>query len=69
MPTRRLTVQQRKEIFRNLVATQDSGEMSVSQSLQHICQEYAISDEQIRQIQDEGIDKEWPPLNEEVLVS
>jgi hypothetical protein len=63
---KRLTIQQRREIFRALVEVQDEGRFSVADSLQHICQEYAITDEQLRQIQDEGIEKEWPPLDEAV---
>ena len=66
MTAKRLTIQQRREIFRDLVETQDQGRFSVADSLQHICQEYAITEDQLRQIQDEGIDKEWPPLDEAV---
>ena len=66
MRAKRLTVQQRREIFRALVASQDLG-MSVPDSLRHVVQQFEISEEQLRQIQDEGIEKEWPPLNEEVV--
>jgi hypothetical protein len=66
MRAKRLTIQQRREIFRELVHSQDRG-MSVADSLKHIVEEHAISEEQLRQIQDEGIDKEWPPLNEAPL--
>lgn len=66
MTAKRLTIQQRREIFRALVETQDEGRLSVADSLQHICQEYAITEEVLRQIQEEGIDKEWPPLDEAV---
>jgi len=67
MRAKRLTIQQRREIFRALVDTQDRGNMSVVESLKHVIDEYAISEEQLRQIQDEGIEKEWPPLNEAPL--
>jgi hypothetical protein len=66
MPAKRLTVQQRREIFLNLVRTQDEGTMTVGESLQHIMREYAISESQLKQIEEEGIDKEWPPLDEAV---
>jgi ribonuclease HII len=64
MRTKRLTTQQRQEIFRNLVMTQDLGIMTVSESVQHIIKQYDITEAQMRQIEDEGIDKEWPPLDE-----
>ena len=63
MASKRLTVTQRREIFQTLVATQDEG-MKVSQSFEHVSKQYEISDSQIRQIQEEGIEKQWPPLDE-----
>jgi hypothetical protein len=66
MPAKRLTVQQRREIFLALVRIQDEGTMTVGESLQHIMKEYAISESQLKQIEEEGIDKEWPPLDEAV---
>ncbi len=66
MRTKRLTTQQRQEIFQTLVATQDLGEMTVSQSVQHVVKQFDITEAQLRQIEDEGIDKEWPPLDEVV---
>jgi hypothetical protein len=64
MRTKRLTLQQRKEIFSSLVAAQDSGTMTVPESRQHVTKQFKISDVQLRQIEDEGLDKEWPPLNQ-----
>ncbi len=66
MPAKRLTTQQRQEIFHTLVATQDLGLMTVAQSVQYVMKQYDITEAQLRQIEDEGIDKEWPPLNEAV---
>ena len=66
MRAKRLTTHQRQEIFHALVATQDSGLMTVPQSLQHIQKQYDITEDQLKQIQEEGIDKEWPPLDEAV---
>ena len=45
---------------------QDTNEMSVSESRQHVAKQFELTDAQVRQIEDEGIEKEWPPLNEAV---
>lgn len=66
MRTKRLTTQQRQEIFLALVSVQDLGLMTVPQSVQHVIKQFDITEAQLRQIEDEGIDKEWPPLNEAV---
>ena len=65
MRAKRLTVQQRKEIFRSLVTTQDAGS-AVADSIRTVSQQFQITEAQLRQIQDEGIEKEWPPLDEAV---
>lgn len=65
MAAKRLTLQERKEIFRDLVLTQDLG-AGVRQSYQVITERYDLTDVQLRQIEDEGLDKEWPPLTEAV---
>src|SRR4051812_11057350 len=67
MRSKRLTVGQKKEIFRSLVETQDQGQMSVADSMKHVCQLFQITEHQLRQIQEEGINKEWPPLDEEIV--
>lgn len=64
MRAKRLTMQQKKEVFHALVSTQDLGLMSVSESVQHVAKQFEITEAQLRQIEDEGIDAEWPPLNE-----
>jgi hypothetical protein len=51
----------RKEIFQALVEAQDH-EMSVSQSRKMIAERFGVSDTQLRQIEREGLDQEWPPL-------
>jgi hypothetical protein len=66
MSVKRLTLQQRREIFRTLVDTQDMGLMSVAQSREHVSKQFEITDAQLRQIEEEGLEKEWPPLNEAV---
>jgi hypothetical protein len=63
MTTKRLTLQQRRDIFRDLVATQDLG-TGVRRSYQIVTERFEITDAQLRQIEDEGLEKEWPPLNE-----
>jgi hypothetical protein len=66
MGVKRLTIQQRKEIFLALVTAQDTGLMTVGQSLQHIRQQYDLTESQLKQIEEEGIDKDWPPLDEAI---
>ncbi|HXG08444.1 MAG TPA: hypothetical protein VNK04_01515 [Gemmataceae bacterium] len=66
MASKRLTLQERREIFRALVATQDMGLMSVPQSRQHVTRQFDITEAQLREIEEEGLEKEWPPLNEAV---
>lgn len=63
MRAKRLTIQQRRDIFRDLVCTQDQG-TSVRQSYQIVTERHEITDAQLRQIEEEGLEKEWPPLNE-----
>jgi hypothetical protein len=63
MPTKRLTVQQRRDIFRELVVTQDLGK-PVRESYQLVSGKHEISEAQLRQIEQEGLEKEWPPLDE-----
>jgi hypothetical protein len=70
MATKRLTLQQRRDIFRDLVALQDElaagPEQSslVRKSYQMITERFEITDQQLKQIEEEGIEKEWPPLDE-----
>ena len=66
MRAKRLTLQQKKEIFLALVAAQDTGLMSVAQLREKISKDFDITDAQLRQIEEEGLDKEWPPLNEAI---
>jgi hypothetical protein len=65
MRSKRLTVGQKKEIFRALVIMQDQGELSVTDSKKKVMEQFHVTENQLRQIQDEGIEKEWPPLDEE----
>ena len=51
----------RKEIFLALVDAQDH-EIGVTQSRKLIASRFGISEGQIRQIEREGLDRQWPPL-------
>ena len=66
MRAKRLTVQQRREIFQALVDVQDQVPNNVRHSYEVITGQFEISDAQLRQIEEEGLEKEWPPLNEAV---
>ena len=66
MRAKRLTVQQRKDIFHDLVNTQDAGDLSVAESRQAVTKRFGITEAQLRQIEEEGLEHEWPPLDEAV---
>jgi hypothetical protein len=51
----------RREIFQALVDAQDRA-MTVAQSRKLIAERFAVSEDQIRQIEREGLNGEWPPL-------
>jgi hypothetical protein len=63
MRAKRLTLQQRREIFHQLVMTQDVVP-NVPRSRQIVTEKFDITEAQLRQIEEEGLDKEWPPLSE-----
>ena len=51
----------RMEIFLALVETQDQ-DVGVARSRQMVATRFAISEDQVRRIEQEGLDHEWPPL-------
>ena len=51
----------RKEIFQALVDAQDR-EIGVVQSRKLIAHQFGVSESQVRQIEREGMDRQWPPL-------
>jgi hypothetical protein len=53
----------RKDIFAALVAAQDQ-EMPVAESRREIARRFGISDEVLRAIEREGLDNDWPPLED-----
>jgi hypothetical protein len=65
MRSKRLTLQQKQEIFHVLVTTQDVV-TNVPKSRQLVTERFDITEKQLREIEDEGIDNEWPPLSEAV---
>jgi hypothetical protein len=56
-----LDVERRKEIFFALVEAQDQA-MSVVQSRKLVGERFDLNERQMRQIEEEGLDQEWPPL-------
>ena len=61
MPTQELPEPRRKEIFLALVDAQDH-DMNVVESRQLIMKRFGLSEGQLRQIEREGMDNQWPPL-------
>ena len=51
----------RKEIFLALVEAQDHG-MSPAESRKAVAERFGVSQGQVRQIEREGLDNDWPPL-------
>jgi hypothetical protein len=51
----------RKEIFLALVDAQDH-EIDVAQSRRLVVQRFGVSESQVRRIEREGLDRQWPPL-------
>ena len=58
---KQLSEDRRKEIFLALVDAQDQA-MSVPQSRQLMAQRFGVDESQVRLIEKEGIDLQWPPL-------
>jgi hypothetical protein len=51
----------RMEIFQALVETQDQ-DVGVVRSRQLVAARFGLSESQVKQIEQEGLDGEWPPL-------
>jgi hypothetical protein len=62
---RRLSTEEKKEIFSHLVATQDAV-ADVRKSKEMVTEHFSISEEQLKAIEEEGLENEWPPLSEPV---
>jgi hypothetical protein len=51
----------RREIFRLLVSAQDM-EMSVEESHEYIRDRFGLTAREVRRIEHEGLERDWPPL-------
>jgi hypothetical protein len=58
---RQLSETRRKEIFFALVNAQDR-KIDVARSRRLMVERFGVSDSQVRQIEREGMDNQWPPL-------
>jgi 2-hydroxychromene-2-carboxylate isomerase len=56
-----ITENRRKMIFRAIVNAQDQ-KLSVIESRRLIAKRYGLTESQIRRIEQEGLDRQWPPL-------
>jgi hypothetical protein len=61
-PEEDLTEERRRAIFLALVEAQDLHEFSVPESRKVIADRFSISEDQVKQIEREGLDELWPPL-------
>jgi hypothetical protein len=61
MADRKLSQEQRMEVFKALVEAQD-GEVGVARSRKEVAQRFGLSDRQLKQVEQEGVDGDWPPL-------
>lgn len=57
-----LSETRRKEIFLALVDAQDH-EVDVAHSRRLMVERFGVSDSQVRDIEREGMDNQWPPLD------
>ena len=61
MPDKPLPEPRRKEIFLALVEAQDR-KMSPAESKKLVAGRFGVSEGQVRKIEREGLDNDWPPL-------
>jgi hypothetical protein len=54
-------VEQRMELFRALVEAQDQ-ELGTVRSRQIIAERFGVTEKDVRRIEEEGLQEEWPPL-------
>lgn len=57
-----LATDERKDVFLALVKAQDEGDATVLQSRKNIAKEFGITEREVKKIEEEGIDGNWPPL-------
>ena len=56
-----LSEEERRAVFAALVEAQDAGR-NAQDSRVRTCRRFGLSDHQLRRIEEEGLEKEWPPL-------
>ena len=56
-----LSEERRKEIFLALVTAQDR-DVGVPQSRRQVAEKFGVTEARVRQIEQEGLDAQWPPL-------
>ena len=56
-----LSEPRRREIFLALVESQDQGQ-EVAESRKATAERFRVSEKQVREIEKEGLDNRWPPL-------
>jgi hypothetical protein len=61
MADRTLSQAERMEVFLALVDAQDS-DMTVAQSRKAVAERFRIDEEQVRRIEREGLEGNWPPF-------
>ncbi len=61
MADKTLSLAERMEVFQALVEAQDRN-MTVAQSRKTVAERFGIGEEQVRRIEREGLDGNWPPL-------
>lgn len=59
MASKKLPIQKRKDIFLALVAAQDTHTMTVGDTQRQIQMDFAITESQLEEIIEEGVEKEW----------
>lgn len=65
--SKRITVTERRSIFQALVSAQDRGE-SVGESRQLVSKRFHVTEYTLRKIEDEGIARQWPPLDQDLAL-
>jgi hypothetical protein len=58
---RTLSLEERMQVFLALVEAQD-GQMAVAQSRKAVAERFGVTEQQVRRIEREGLDENWPPL-------
>ena len=61
VPAEALTVERRRAIFRAIVEAQDEG-ATVGASRTAAAEKYAVTENQVKSIEREGLEQQWPPL-------